>query len=49
MLGMGLMNKIIIEFEDLFWNKKNHWINLCSDERGKFPMFLNLHHFNGKN
>ena len=30
-LGAGLMDKLIIEFDEVFWDRDADWINYCAD------------------
>jgi monoamine oxidase len=46
--GMGVMNKIVLRFEKAFWPREPHILAYASDQRGKYPLFLNLHHFTGQ-
>lgn len=47
-LGMGLQNKVMLEFEKPFWSKDNHYIIPASSEIDFWPEYLNLYHFSGK-
>ena len=43
-IGFGVLNKIAMEFDELFWNSKvNNGINYMSKTRGEFPHFLSLY------
>jgi hypothetical protein len=30
-MGSGLMDKLVIEFEEVFWDKDTDWINYVSE------------------
>ena len=42
-LGMGVVNKVALLFDELFWPENISAINYVSDKRGEFPYFLNLY------
>jgi len=44
-IGFGLMNKIVLEFPEVFWNENCIGIGYVSNERGEFSFFLNLYPF----
>jgi monoamine oxidase len=47
-MGMGVMNKIALRFEKPFWPQEQQVIAYASERRGKYPLFLNLHHYTGE-
>jgi polyamine oxidase len=47
-MGMGVMNKIALRFEKAFWPHEQQVIAYASERRGKYPLFLNLHHYTGQ-
>jgi monoamine oxidase len=44
-LGMGIINKIALRFEKRFWPQESPVITYTSQQRGKYPLFLNLAHY----
>lgn len=42
-LGFGLMNKIVLEFPELFWNKDKEGFAYVASQRGEFNFFMNLY------
>ncbi len=43
--GFGLMNKIAIQFPEVFWPKEKHFIGYVSKHLGEFPVFVNMAHY----
>jgi len=41
-IGFGLMNKIILEFDELFWNPNDSGIGYVSEDPNQFNFFLNM-------
>ena len=39
---MGTMNKVILEFEEPFWDPECDSLSVQSEEYGKYPWFLNV-------
>ena len=42
------MNKIALRFEQAFWPQEQQVIAYASERRGRYPLFLNLHHYTGE-
>lgn len=40
-MGMGLMNKVILQFDSCFWTKSLYSICYASENRGEFRWFYN--------
>jgi hypothetical protein len=52
-LGFGLLNKVGILFEEIFWERDLDWFgvvnsNLSSERRGEYYLFWNMYKFTGK-
>jgi len=47
-MGMGVMNKIVLKFDKPFWSTEPHIFVHAGNQRGKYPLFLNLLHFTGQ-
>ncbi len=52
-LGFGLLNKVGILFEEIFWERDLDWFgvvnsNLPSERRGEYYLFWNMYKFTGK-
>jgi len=47
-IGMGVLNKIALLFDTLFWPEGISAINYVSDKRAEFPYFLNLYQVHKK-
>jgi polyamine oxidase len=47
-MGMGVMNKIVLKFDKPFWPPEPHVLVYADQQRGKYPLFLNLLHFTGQ-
>lgn len=41
-LGVGVMNKVILEYDSCFWNEEDLVFGHTSDKWGEFPWFINL-------
>ncbi len=48
-LKMGYVNKVALEFPDAFWETDLQYIGFASEEKGKFPLFLNYRTFSDFN
>lgn len=44
-LGMGVINKVALQFPATFWSNKSEFIGNISSNTGEFPMFLNLAYY----
>jgi monoamine oxidase len=40
---MGVVNKVCLEFESLFWDKTVQYFGYFAPEKGQYPYFLNLY------
>ena len=47
-MGMGVMNKMVLKFDQPFWPPEPHVLVYADQQRGKYPLFLNLLHFTGQ-
>jgi len=47
-LGMGVLDKIALKFDNCFWPKDKHFIGYVSKDRGEFPIFVNWAYYTGK-
>jgi len=48
-LGYGLLNKVVLEFEGVFWDSKGqNFIGNAGKERGDFYLFMDLSHATGR-
>jgi monoamine oxidase len=47
-LGMGLLNKVCLRFDRMFWDREAVWIGYVGPERGRFAAWLNLAPFVGQ-
>lgn len=47
-MGMGVLNKIAITFENTFWQKDRDFIGYVSKTKGEFPVFVNWAYYTGK-
>ena len=47
-LGMGLMNKVVLEFEEAFWDTEKDLISYVPSERGRFVEWYNAVPWTGK-
>jgi monoamine oxidase len=47
-VGMGLINKIALRFEQPFWPREAPVLTYAGQPRGKYPLFVNLAHFAGQ-
>ena len=47
-LGMGLLNKIVLQFEDFFWDKKLQFISHLSPQTNPYLMYMNWGYFSQK-
>jgi len=47
-IGFGLMNKIVLEFNEPFWNIESSGIGFVSNTHGEFSFFLNLFPLTGR-
>jgi len=41
-LGMGLLNKVFLEFEDVFWDRDAHFLGHVGPSRDRFVQWVNL-------
>ena len=41
-LGMGLLDKVVLQFTEQFWDADVEWIGIIGEEPGEFPEFLDL-------
>ena len=41
-IGFGLLNKVFLKFENVFWDIDNDYIGYASDTHGEFYLFVNL-------
>lgn len=46
-LGMGLLNKVVLQFDEVFWDQNAVWIGYVGPARGRFAVWLNLAPFVG--
>lgn len=44
-LGMGLLNKTYLQFPEPFWEEDGEFIGYIAETKGKWPEFLNVHHY----
>ena len=42
-LGMGILNRVSLLFDDVFWERDIEWIGYLSEEKGKWSETLNLY------
>lgn len=42
-LGMGVLNKVVLQFEEPFWPEKKDFLSYASNEAGQFPEFMNVY------
>lgn len=47
-LGMGLLNKVCLRFDRIFWDREAVWIGYVGPERGRFAAWLNMAPFLGQ-
>ena len=47
-LGMGLLNKVILQFDDFFWDKKLQFISHLSPQNNPYIMYMNWGYFSQK-
>ena len=47
-LDMGVLNKSVLEFPKVFWEKNAEWISKVSQKKGMWQGTLNLYFFTGK-
>lgn len=48
-LGMGLLDKLYLQFDDVFWDEDKTWIGLAETglPRGQFNQWLNIYKYTG--
>ncbi len=44
-LGMGLLNKTYLQFSEPFWEGDGEFIGYIAETKGKWPEFLDMHHY----
>jgi len=47
-LGMGVLNKVVLQFPKVFWPKDTQFFGYIGKELGTFPAFLNWYHYSQK-
>ena len=47
-LRMGLLDKVVLKFSDVFWPDDRDYLAYASETHGEFPVFLNAHRFTGQ-
>lgn len=47
LMGMGTLNKVWLEFDQVFWDDEEV-ISIIGDEQAKFIGWVNYHHYSGK-
>ena len=47
-LGMGLLNKVYLKFDEVFWDKEPDMLGLVGEKRGHFTEWLNLYKYTGE-
>jgi polyamine oxidase len=47
-LRMGLLDKVVLKFSEVFWPDDRDYIAYASENRGEFPVMLNAHRFAGQ-
>lgn len=47
-LGMGTVNKIVLVFDHIFWEKKIEHFGISSSKKGAYNYFINLYRINGQ-
>lgn len=47
-LGSGILEKLVIRFDEVFWNKDCDWLNFISEEPYEWTQTLNLYKFTGE-
>jgi len=47
-LGVGLLNKIVLRFDYLWWDADVEFLGYVSDTPGEYPFFFNLHPLTGQ-
>lgn len=46
-MGVGVMNKLVLQFPSVFWQKDADWISYLSEPRGRFSTWLSAHRTSG--
>ncbi|MFT6657368.1 FAD-dependent oxidoreductase [Maritalea sp.] len=47
-LGMGLLNKVYLKFDDVFWDKQADMLGMEGEKRGHFTEWLNIYKYTGE-
>jgi monoamine oxidase len=47
-LRMGLLDKVVLKFPEVFWPNDRDYLGYASETHGEFPVFLNLRRFTGE-
>lgn len=47
-LGMGLLNKVYLKFDEVFWDKEPDMLGLVGEKRGHFTEWLNIYKYTGE-
>jgi len=47
-IGLGVLNKVYLQFPTVFWQHSPDWINYISQAKGQFSAWLNLYRSTGK-
>ena len=47
-LGMGVLDKLYLKFDDVFWDKDAEWIVYATPEVNNYAVWLNLYPVNGQ-
>ena len=47
-LRMGLLDKVVLRFPEVFWPNDRDYLGYASATHGEFPVFLNAHRFTGQ-
>ncbi|MEM7111888.1 MAG: FAD-dependent oxidoreductase [Chloroflexota bacterium] len=44
-LGMGLLNKTYLRFDEAFWPKRPEWLHRIPEKYGRWTSWLNIYHY----